>query len=265
MALSRLVAGYDQVIMDLDGCVYLGDEPVPGSVEAIDALRAAGKRIAFVTNNTRHSEEDFVQKLWGMGIRASMAEVVTVGGAVQHLLAERYRGRTVFAIGTESLLRHIHDAGVRVLNGTDLATRADVVLVGGAEHFTYADLRDAALALQRGAEFLCTSRDPTYPQADGMWPGTGATVAALEYATGRTAAVVGKPEPQLFLTALDRLGDGSTLVIGDRLDTDVAAAGRAGLDAALVLTGGVTAEVAAAAKDPVPVAVAPTLAELVGG
>lgn len=263
MALSRLAAAYEQVIVDLDGCVYVGDEPVPGSVEAIEALRAAGKRIAFVTNNTRHSEEEYVQKLWGMGIRASVADVVTVGGAVQHLLAERYRGRTVFAIGTESLLRHISDAGVRLLNGTDLATRADVVLVGGTEHFTYADLRDAALALNRGAEFLATSRDPTYPQPDGQWPGTGATVAALEYATGRTAGVIGKPEPQLFLTALDRLGEGRTLVIGDRVDTDVAAAARAGLEAALVLSGGTTAEDAAAAKDPAPVRVAATLHELV--
>lgn len=265
MPLSPAVAGYDNLIMDLDGCVYVGDEAVPGSVEAIGALRGAGKRIAFVTNNTRHSEEEYVQKLWRLNVQASVGDVVTVGGAVQHLLAERYRGRTVFAIGTQALFDHITDAGVRLLNGTDLATRADVVLVGGAEHFTYADLRDAALALQRGAEFLATSRDPTYPQPDGPWPGTGATVAALEYATGRTAAVVGKPEPQLLVTALDRLGDGRTLVVGDRLDTDIAAAARLGLDAALVLTGGVTAEQAAAAKDPEPVRVAPDLRSLVLG
>ena len=265
MPISRLVAGYDQVIMDLDGCVYVGDEPVPGSPEAIDALRGAGKRVAFVTNNTRLSEEEYVQKLWGMNVRASLGDVVTVGGAVQHLLAERYRGRTVFAIGTESLFRHVTDAGVRLLNGTDLATRADVVLVGGALHFGYEDLRDAALALERGAEFLATSRDPTYPQPEGPWPGTGATVAFLEYATGRTAAIVGKPEPQLFITALDRLGEGRTLVIGDRLDTDVAAAGRAHLDAALVLTGGASAEEAAKAKDPTPVQVAADLRELVLG
>jgi glycerol 3-phosphatase-2 len=265
MPLSPAVAAYDQVIMDLDGCVYVGEEAVPGSVEAIGALRGAGKRVAFVTNNTRHSEEEYVQKLWRLNVQASIGDVVTVGGAIQHLLAERYRGRTVFAIGTQALFDHITDAGVRLLNGTDLATRADVVLVGGAEHFTYADLRDAALALHRGAEFLATSRDPTYPQPDGPWPGTGATVAALEYATGRTAAVVGKPEPQLLITALDRLGDGRTLVIGDRLDTDIAAAARVGLDAALVLTGGVTAEQAAAAKDPAPVRVAADLRSLVLG
>ena len=265
MPLSAALRPYDHVLLDLDGCVWVGDEATEGAVAAVAALRAAGKGVAFVTNNTRASEEEYVQKLWGMGIQASLGDVVTVAGAVQHLLAERYQGRTVFAIGSESLLRHVADAGVRLLNGTDLASRADVVLVGGAERFGFDDLRVATLALQRGAEFLATSRDPTYPQPEGLWPGTGALVAALEYATGRSAAVVGKPEPQLFITALDRLGGGRTLVVGDRLDTDVAAAGRARLDAALVLTGGTSPEEAAAARDPEPVHVAASLHELVLG
>ena len=265
MALSSLLRRYDQVIMDLDGCVYLGGEPIAGAAEAITALREGGKRVAFVTNDPRSSTEDYVQRLWGMGVQASMADVVTVGGAVQHLLAERYRGRTVYAIGTDALLRHVADSGLRLLNGTDLATRADVVVVGGTEELVYEHLRVAALALRRGADFLVTGRDPTYPMPDGLWPGTGAIVAALEYATERTAAVVGKPEPQLFITALDRLGDGPTLVVGDRLDSDVAAAAKAHLDAALVLSGGTSPEEAAAAKDPKPVRVAADLRELVLG
>jgi glycerol 3-phosphatase-2 len=265
MPLTPFVTAYDQVIMDLDGCVYLGGEPIDGAPEAITALREGGKRIAFVTNDPRSSTEDYVQRLWGMGIQASLADVVTVGGAVQHVLAERYRGRTVFAIGTEALRRHVADSGLRLLNGTDLATRADVVVVGGTEDLVYEDLRIAALALRRGADFLATGRDPTYPMPDGLWPGTGAIVAALEYSTESEAAVVGKPEPQLFLTALDRLGEGRTLVVGDRLDADVAAAGRAQLDAALVLSGGTSAEEAEAAKEPKPVRVAADLRELVLG
>ena len=265
MPLTALLARYDQVIMDLDGCVYLGGEPIDGAAEAIAALREAGKGLAFVTNDPRSSTEDYVQRLWGMGVQASLADVVTVGGAVQHVLAERYGGRTVYAIGTEALRRHVADSGARLLNETDLATRADVVVVGGTEDLVYEDLRVASLALRRGAEFLTTGRDPTYPMPDGLWPGTGAIVAALEYATGRTAAVVGKPEPQLFFTALDRLGDAPTLVVGDRLDSDVAAAGKARLDAALVLSGGTTAEEAAAAPEPKPVKVAADLRELVLG
>jgi HAD superfamily hydrolase (TIGR01450 family) len=266
--LSPLVRRYDQLILDLDGCVYVGDEAVPGAVEAVDGLRDAGKRVAFATNDPRHATEEYVTKLWGIGIRASLADVVTVGGAVQHLLAETRRGQTAFVIGTEPLLRHVRDAGLRVLNGTDLASRAQVVVVGGTEDLVYDDLRHAALAVRRGADFLATGRDPTYPQPDGLWPGTGAILAAVEYATGRTAAIVGKPEPQLLITALDRLGDGRTLVVGDRLDSDVAAADRAGLDAALVLSGGTTVEEAMASKDadaPRPVAVAESLALLVKG
>jgi ribonucleotide monophosphatase NagD (HAD superfamily) len=101
---------------------------------------------------------------------------------------------------------------------------------------------------------------------EGLWPGTGAILAAVEVGSGREAAIVGKPEPQLFFTALDRLGDGRTLVIGDRLDADIAAASKARLDSALVLTGGTSREEAEAAKKPVkPVAVADSLATLVNG
>ena len=263
MALSPLVERYDQLIVDLDGCVWIGDQPVDGSVEAIERLRSAGKRIAFATNNSRRTGEDYVRKLWSMGIQASLADVVTVGGAMQHLLAETRHGMRAFVIGTEAMIGHVADAGLKVLNNTDLATRADLVIVSGTEQVTYDDVRTATLALGRGADFLATSRDPTYPMPDGLWPGTGAILAAVETASDRQAAIVGKPEPQLFLTALERLGEGRTLVVGDRIQSDVEAAKRAGLDAVLVLTGDSTAEEAAATKDPRPVAVADSLMALI--
>lgn len=264
MALSALLRTYDQVILDLDGCVWIGGEPIDGAVDAIAELRAAGKRVTFVTNNPRRSGEEYVQALWAVGVQASIADVVTVGGAVQHLLAETRQGMTAFVVGTEVLAAHVADAGVKVLNGTDLATRADIVVVGGTDDLVYDDLRVAALALGRGADFVGTSRDPTHPMPDGLWPGTGAIIAALEYATGRTAAIVGKPEPQLVLTAIDRMGDGRTLVVGDRLDTDVAGAAKARVDAALVLSGASSeADLdALGADDPRPVAVAASLARL---
>jgi HAD superfamily hydrolase (TIGR01450 family) len=265
VSLSPLVARYDQLIVDLDGCVWIGDQAVDGSVEAVELLRSSGKRVAFATNNSRRTGEDYVRKLWGLGIQASLRDVVTVGGAMQHVLAETRRGMSAFVIGTEAMTGHVADAGLKVMNNTDLATRVDLVVVSGTEDVSYADIRTAALALRRGADFLTTSRDPTYPMPDGLWPGTGALLAAVETASGRQAAIVGKPEPQLFVTAIERLGDGRTLVVGDRLDSDVEAAKRAKLDAALVLTGETTAEEAAAARDPKPVAVSDSLLTLVSG
>ena len=260
MPVAPGLAPYDSFLLDLDGCVWVGDEPTPRAVEAVAALRAAGRRLAFVTNDARHGEDDFVRKLWRLGFQAAREEIVTVGGALQHVLAESGHA-TAFVIGSVAVHRHVTDAGLRILNGSDLADRADVVVVSGHDRFDFAELKGAVQAALRGAELWCTGRDATFPMPDGQWPGTGSVVAAVEAATGVQASSVGKPEPQLFLTALDRLGNGRALVVGDRLDADVAGAHAAGLDGAIVLTGATSAAMARDA-DPRPAFVAATLAEL---
>src|SRR5688500_4557755 len=116
---------YDQFILDLDGCVWIGDEPTPRAVEAVEALRDGGKDVAYATNDPRSATEDYVARLWKIGIRASVRDVVTVGGAMQHLLAETRSGRTAFVVGTEALKRHVTDAGLRVPNGADPASPAE--------------------------------------------------------------------------------------------------------------------------------------------
>jgi HAD superfamily hydrolase (TIGR01450 family) len=265
-ALTPLLAGYDQVLLDLDGCVWVGDEATPGAAAAVDALRAAGKRIAFVTNDGRHSGEEYVRKLWGLGLRASLEEVVTVGGAMQHVLAETPQWRAAYVVGAPVVHRHVADAGLKIVNGRDVPA-PDVVVLAAHEALDYADLRGAVQAVERGADVLCAGRDATFPMPDGPWPGTGAIVAAVEAATGVTAINAGKPAAQPFRTALDRLGvsgtDARALVVGDRLDSDLAGAAAAGLDGAIVLTGATTEQDARAATDPAPVAVAATLAALV--
>ncbi len=265
MPLSPLLASYDHVLLDLDGCVWVGDEPTPGAPEAIAELRAAGKSLAFLTNDTRRSPEEYVRKLWSLGLQASLEEVVTVGAAIQHLLADRQRGTEVYVVGAPAIFRHVADAGMRVVNGTARAAHAEVVVVAGHDDLRFVDLRDATQSVIAGAEMIAANRDSTYPAADGLWPGTGAVVAALEYATGSTASIVGKPEPQMFHTALDRLGPGRTLVIGDRVDADLAGASAAGLDGAIVLSGVSSRQQAEAARDPAPVTIAENLSALLLG
>jgi HAD superfamily hydrolase (TIGR01450 family) len=262
MSLSPLLAGYDNVLLDLDGCVWVGESCTRGAQEAVAELRAAGKSIAFLTNDARHSPEDYVRKLWKLGLMASLEEVVTVGGAIQHVLAQRERRTGAYVIGSAAIFRHVSDAGQRILNNTPRAAHADVVIVADHEDLQFRDLRPATQALLAGAEMIAAGRDRTFPADDGVWPGTGALVAALEYATERQARVVGKPDPQIFMTALDRLGSGRTLVVGDRLDSDLAGAAAAGLDGAIVLTGVTERAAALAADDPAPVAVADDLHSL---
>jgi HAD superfamily hydrolase (TIGR01450 family) len=261
--LNSALARYDNVLLDLDGCLWVGDDPIDGSAEAVAALRDAGKGIAFLTNDVRHAPEDFVRKLWRLGFQASVDEVVTCGAALQFVLADRKESGAAFVIGSQALVDHVADAGLRIVNNTEFATRADLVVVGGHEAFDFRELRIATQAVLRGAELIGATRDRTFPMPDGPWPGSGAVLAAVEAATGQRAErTIGKPEPDMYDAARDRLGEGRYLAVGDRIDIDVAGARRAGIDAALVLTGIGTRSEADAAR-PRPAHVADSLAALV--
>ena len=261
MGLSSLAKSYDHVLLDLDGCVWVGDGPTPGAVEAVAELRKAGKGLAFLTNDVWRTAEELVQKLWSMGFQASLDEVVTPGGALQHLLAEEHSSGSAVVVGSAALIRHVTDAGLRVVNGTDVVGRADVVVVGAHEALSYDELRDATQAVLAGARLIGANRDRVFPMPGGPWPSSGSVLAAVEYATGAVAETLGKPSPRLFHTALDRLGAGRALMVGDRIESDLHGAHAAGVDAALVLTGVATREDAEAA-DPAPVAITETLADL---
>jgi HAD superfamily hydrolase (TIGR01450 family) len=237
VALSPALSPYAAVLLDLDGTVWVGDEPCAGAAAAVDALREASLAVRFLTNDVRHSPEEVVRKLWRLGFRANVGEVVSVGAALQRRLADR-DGGTAFVIGARALVDHVAAAGLRVVNRTPFAARADVVVVAEHEDLDYAELRTATQAVLRGAELIGATRDATFPMPDGPWPGSGAVLAAVEAAAGREAdAVIGKPEPAMYAAALDGL-PAPALAIGDRIEVDVAGARAAGVDAALVLTGG---------------------------
>ena len=262
MALSPAVRPYDHLLLDLDGTLWVGDAATGRAPEAVDALREAGKGLLFLTNDPQRSAEDLVRKLWRLGFKASVDEIASVGAAVQHELAAR-QGGSAFVIGAQALVDHVAAAGLKIANNTEFAARADVVVVSSHEEFDYRELRTATQAVLRGAELIGATRDPTFPMPDGPWPGSGAVLAAVEAATGVQATLLaGKPEPAFYAAALDRVGAGRVLAVGDRLDADVAGAHGAGLDAALVLTGS-TSRAEAAMADPPPQHVAESLADLV--
>ncbi len=263
MTLTPRIARYDQVLLDLDGCLWVGDEALEGAPEAVAALRDAGKAVAFLTNDVRHAPEEFVRKLWRLGFQAALSEVVTVGATIQYLLTER-NGGAAYVVGSQALVDHVAEAGMRIVNRTEFASRADVVVVGAHEALTYEELRIAAQAVIRGAR--ADRRHPRRDVPDARRAVAGARARCWPRSRpppgARADRIAGKPEPAMYEAARDRLGEGRCLAVGDRLEIDVLGARRAGMDSALVLTGGATRAQADAA-DPKPTHVAESLAALV--
>jgi glycerol 3-phosphatase-2 len=237
MSAGALADAYDLVIFDLDGVVYLIDRPIPGAVEAISRLRAAGRRLAYATNNASRRPADVAALLAGMGIPATDAEVYTSARASAALLAERLPAAApVLVVGAEALRAEVRDAGLKVVTSADDAPAA--VVQGYGPQVGWADLAEACVAVRAGALWVATNTDRTLPTARGPLPGNGSLVAALVTALDRGPdVVVGKPEPALFAAAARQAGARRTLVVGDRLDTDIEGAVRAGMDSLLVLTG----------------------------
>lgn len=226
---------YDAILLDLDGVLYRWPEPISGAADAVHALRDGGKRIAFVTNNSSRTPAQVAERLASVSVVAKPEEIVTSALATATLLAER-GVRSAFVVGEEGLLEALADAGIRVVDGS--SDGADVVVVGFDRGADYTKLKDAAVLVERGAPLVASNADPSFPAPGGeSWPGAGALLAAIETTAGTRGEVVGKPEPPLFERALASAGGGRPLVVGDRLDTDIAGAERLGWDAALVLTG----------------------------
>ncbi len=229
--------------IDLDGVVWLSREPIPGSIGAIGALRASGRPVAFVTNDPRSTREELAARLSELGAPTEPGAIVTSATATARRLAEERPGAQVLSIGTDSLARELGACGLQPRTPeASPAAGVDAVVVGGGAGFDYELLRIAANAVREGAELWATNKDPTYPTARGLVPGTGAIVAAIEVASGTEAINVGKPEPALFEQALALLGvapdaAGSTLMAGDSLHSDIAGGAGAGMHTAFVTTG----------------------------
>ncbi|MDP9021783.1 MAG: HAD-IIA family hydrolase, partial [Actinomycetota bacterium] len=226
-----LLDRYDGLVVDLDGVVVRVEDPI---AEAVEMLSRIEHPTVFVTNNATRRPDHWVAVLQRAGLAVDADRVLTSAMAAAWLVGGQPPPR-VLVIGEEGLRAALTDAGIPLVDAPD---HADAVVVGWDRQLTWERLRDATLAIARGARFVATNADLVYPAEDGPWPGNGAALAYLRAATGVHPEIAGKPERPLFELAAERLspGDGRILVVGDQLDTDVAAAQRMGWDAALVLT-----------------------------
>jgi HAD superfamily hydrolase (TIGR01450 family) len=232
-----LCTAYDVALLDLDGVVYRGDAAVPGAATAVAAARAAGMRFAFVTNNASRTPDAVAARLAVAGVPAEPGEVATSAQAAASLLRTLVDpGARILVTGGGGLRVAVAEAGFAVVASAADAPAA--VVQGYADDLGYADLAEAALAVRSGAVWVATNLDATIPTARGELPGNGALVALVATATGRRPdAAAGKPERALHDESVRRSAARHPIVVGDRLDTDIEGANRAGCDSLLVLTG----------------------------
>ncbi len=257
-----LVSHYDLVIFDLDGVLYLVDQVIPGAAEACARLRERGIPSAYATNNASRLPGDVAALLTRIGIPAEVREVVTSAHATALLLAERFAsGTPVLILGAPALQEEVRAVGLRPVTA---AEEAEVVVQGYGPDVAMRDLADASVAIRGGAKWIATNADKTLPSPRGPLPGNGSLVVALATALGRQPdTIVGKPDPTLFLEAARERAATHPIVVGDRLDTDIEGAYRAGMDSLLVLTGvSDAAELLAAPVERRPTFVAEDLAGL---
>ena len=268
------------LLVDLDGVVYRGVDPVPGVAELLAARAAGGDDVVYVTNNSMHYRDDYVSRLASMGAPVSPETVVSSARATAlHVSRHEPDIRRVLVLGAGGLERELRDVGLEVVTAGHAATRMhqegidgwaaagapDAVVTGLDPNLTYLRLAAAADCVRAGARFIATNRDPVYPTERGLRPGAGSVAAAVESASGVTPYSIGKPSPHLLELAAEAVGRPATdaVMIGDGIGTDLAAARELGIPCVLMLTGVTTREqVEALPADERPTAVAADADEL---
>ena len=223
------------LIIDMDGVLYLDDTPLPGLDVFFAFLRECGISFQLVTNNSSLTPSMYVAKMGRMGVEVETSDILTSSLATADELATRFpHGSQVYAIGEEGLMDALQGAGFVLGRRCPVA-----VVVGFDRDLTYAKLREATLLIRAGVPFIATNPDRTLPVPEGQVPGTGAILASLSASTDQAPIMIGKPEPTLMRLAMARMGAGpeNTAAIGDRPETDILSAQRAGILSILALSG----------------------------
>lgn len=245
--MANLVEGYDSLLLDLDGVVYLGSKAVDHAVESINLAQRQGVKIGYVTNNASRRPEAIAQQLQGFGLSALPNDVVGSARAAVKMLATRIpAGSKVLVVGGEGLIFEVREAGFTVV---DSASELPVAVIQGfSPEVGWRQLAEASYAIQRGAIWIATNQDWTIPREEGIAPGNGTLVSAVHTAVGILPDFAGKPFRPIFESAIEQLGVKKPLMIGDRIDTDIKGGVGFGIDTACVMTGIATRKELLAAK-----------------
>ena len=227
---------YDVALLDLDGVVYVGPAAVPGVPEALARAAAAGMRLGFVTNNAARTPEQVAAHLTELGVPAAPDDVITSSQAAASVVAELVGpGARVLPVGGPGVAAALTAAGLTVVDRAEDQPAA--VVQGYGPAVGWAQLAEAVVAVRNGARHVATNTDATIPSPRGVLPGNGALVGVVSAVTGQQPLVTGKPDPAMHAECVRRTGAHRPLVVGDRLDTDIEGARRAGSASLLVLTG----------------------------
>jgi 4-nitrophenyl phosphatase len=254
-------------ILDMDGVLWRGSQPIGDLADIFRRIASLGWRILLATNNATRSPEQYLERFRSYGVFLEPWQVLNSAQAAAIYLKQHYpQGGTVYVIGEEGLISALSEAGFHHSTDRPLELVPPPLAVVSAmdRGLTYEKLRTATLLIRRGAPYIATNPDVTFPTPDGLVPGAGSIVAALEASSGVKAIVMGKPAPEMYRVALERLGTTpqETLVVGDRLETDIAGGQALGYPSGLVLSGVTTLAMAHAWKPPLDI-IAKDLAALV--
>jgi phosphoglycolate/pyridoxal phosphate phosphatase family enzyme len=264
--LDRLTPPVRGLILDMDGVLWRDAEPIGDLPAIFSRIHARGLDVVLATNNATQTVAGYLDKLRGYGVMLEPRQIVTSSDATAHLLAETFpHGGAVYVVGENGILSALRERGFEVISDPEDESPVVAVVSGIDRTLSYQKLRRATLHIRAGRPFYGTNPDKTFPTPLGLVPGAGAILAALEAATGIQPIVVGKPAPYMLELAAQRMAltRDDVLVIGDRLETDVAGGQSMGARTALVLSG-VSTAAEAELWSPGPVSIARDLAELVG-